>query len=146
VKTVQKLLNGNSGAPFAANKRQTPLQTHGTPLQNGDGSGDGSREGSGREAPQIASYEAAAVEALAEARAKGLAPVIDRLLDALAETDEAAMREALAGLLADLPKLAAAAGADADTGLVERILSDAVGAGYRESGQSGTQEGRKENP
>ena len=86
------------------------------------------------------------VDALAEARALDLAPVIDRLLDALGETDEAAMREALAGLLADLPKLAAAAGADADTDLVERILSDAVGAGYRESGQSGTQEGRKENP
>lgn len=74
--------------------------------------------------------EAAAVEALAEARAKGLAPVIDRLLDALAETDEAAMRERLAALLADLPKLAGAAQASAeDAALMERILSDAVGAG-----------------
>jgi len=141
------------GGLFAANKRQTPLQTNGTPLQNGDGSGDVSREGSGGEAPQIASYEAAAVSALAEARARDLAPVIDRLLDALGETDEAAMRERLAALLAALPRLASAAGADADVDLVERILTDAVGAGYRESGigsresgQSGTQEGRKENP
>ncbi len=133
------------GGMFAANKRQTPLQNDGTALQNGDGGGAGSREGSGAEGPRIASYEAAAVEALAEARAKGLAPVIDRLLDALGETDEAAMRETLAGLLADLPKLAAALDADADTDLVERILTDAVGAGYRESGQSGTQEGRKGN-
>ncbi len=121
------------GGLFAANKRQTPLQTNGTPLQNGDGSGDVSREGSGGEAPQIASYEAAALSALAEARARDLAPVIDRLLDALGETDEAAMRERLAALLADLPKLAAAVGADADVDLVERILTDAVGAGYRDA-------------
>jgi hypothetical protein len=116
-------------------KRRNPLAK---PLQ---GSGAGSvapggqgalagQQGASSEAPRIANYEAAAVEALAEARAKGLAPVIDRLLDALGETDEAVMREALAGLLADLPKLAAAAGSDADAGLVERILADAVGIGY----------------
>ena len=80
------------------------------------------------------SIEEAAVEALAEARAKGLAPVIDRLLDALAETDEAAMRESLAALYADLPGLVAATAApETDVALVERILSDAVGAGARES-------------
>jgi len=81
------------------------------------------------------SIEAAAVEALAEARARNLAPVIDRLLDAMAETDPDAMREALSSLLSDLPRLAeaAAGGADADASLVERILSDAVGSGYAAS-------------
>lgn len=77
------------------------------------------------------SIEGAAVDALSEARAANLAPVIDRLLDALSETDEAAMRLALTSLYADLPRLAIAAGATAaDTELVERILSDAVGSGY----------------
>jgi phage gp29-like protein len=84
---------------------------------------------------QSPAIEDAAVEALVEARARNLAPVIDRLLDALAETEDAAMRAALAAILDDLPKLAAAAGdsADADASLLERILSDAVGAGYAAS-------------
>lgn len=111
---------------------RTPLQNDRTPLQNGDRAPRAPEGGSGRKAVQ-GNLEALAVEALAEARSRDLAPVIDRLLDALGEADEAAMREQLSGLLADLPKLAAAIGADADTELVERILSDAVGAGYRES-------------
>lgn len=86
-------------------------------------------------APAPVAIEDAAVEALVEARARNLSPVIDRLLDALAETDDAAMRASLAAILDDLPKLAAASGeaAAADASLLERILSDAVGAGYASS-------------
>lgn len=63
--------------------------------------------------------------------------MIDRLLDALGETDEAAMRAVLADLLADLPRLAeAAAASDADASLLERILSDAVGAGFADSAET----------
>jgi phage gp29-like protein len=95
-----------------------------------------SRAASASEAsPTPAAIEDAAVSALVEARASNLAPVIDRLLAALAETDPAAMRASLSDILDDLPELAAAAaaGADADASLLERILSDAVGAGFAES-------------
>jgi phage gp29-like protein len=86
-------------------------------------------------APAPVAIEDAAVEALVEARARNLSPVIDRLLDALAETDDTAMRASLAAILDDLPKLATASGeaAAADASLLERILSDAVGAGYASS-------------
>jgi phage gp29-like protein len=97
-----------------------------------------SRAASASEAsPTPPAIEDAAVEALVEARARNLSPVIDRLLDALAETDDTAMRASLAAILDDLPKLAAASGeaADADASLLERILSDAVGAGFA-SGQA----------
>lgn len=119
-------------APAGSYPSGTPLQNARTPLQNERPAADAPRDGSGRKAVQ-GNLEASAVEALSEARARDLAPVIDRLLDALGETDEAAMRERLASLLADLPKLAAAVGADADTDLVERILADAVGAGYQDA-------------
>jgi phage gp29-like protein len=97
-----------------------------------------SRAASASEAsPTPAAIEDAAVSALVEARARNLAPVIDRLLAALAETDPAAMHASLSDILDDLPSLAAAAasGADADASLLERILSDAVGAGFA-SGQA----------
>ena len=95
---------------------------------------------SNKSSTSSATIETAAVDALAEARAQNLAPVIDRLLDALAETDDAAMRAALQSLYADLPALAATLDTTADTSLIERILADAVGSGYAEST---TQKGAK---
>jgi phage gp29-like protein len=78
--------------------------------------------------------ETAAVDALIEARAKSLAPVIDRLLAILEETDETAMRTQLAALLQDLPQLAAKLNVtDGDIALVTRILTDAVGAGMHDA-------------
>jgi phage gp29-like protein len=89
--------------------------------------------------PDPDDLEGAAVEALAEARAEGLAPVVERLLDALSKTDPESLRKSLASLLADLPRLAeaAGAGAEADAELVERILSDAVGAGHADAAKKG---------
>lgn len=85
--------------------------------------------------PDPDDLEGAAVEALAEARAAGLAPVVERLLDALADPDPAALRRRLTALLSELPGLAEAAGAGAETdaALLERILSDAVGAGWQDA-------------
>ncbi len=84
--------------------------------------------------PTASVLETAAVDALIEARAKSLAPVIDRLLAILEETDEAAMRTQLAALLQDLPQLAAKLQVpDADLALVTRILTDAVASGMKEN-------------
>ena len=84
--------------------------------------------------PTASALETAAVDALIEARAKSLAPVIDRLLAILEETDEAAMRKQLAALLQDLPKLAAKlAVPEADIAMVTRILTDAVAAGMHDA-------------
>jgi phage gp29-like protein len=83
--------------------------------------------------PPAAAMESAALDALAEARAKELAPVIDRLLAALELTDPDDLKAALGSLLDDLPKLLEAAAAEPDSAaLLERILSDAVGAGWAE--------------
>lgn len=76
---------------------------------------------------------AAAMDALSEAREKGLAPIVDRLADALAETDPARMRSLLQAVLDDLPGFVRSLAIPAaDVDLVTRILSDAVGAGYQE--------------
>lgn len=84
--------------------------------------------------PSASTLETAAVDALIEARAKSLAPVIDRLLAILEETDEPAMRKQLAALLQDLPKLASKLNVpDSDLAMVTRILTDAVGAGMHEA-------------
>ena len=78
--------------------------------------------------------ESAALEDLAEARAQELAPVIDRLLGALELTDPEELKAAMAALQADLPKLLEAAAAKPGSAdLLERILTDAVGAGFRDS-------------
>lgn len=135
--------NGNFGGFGGAlmNKESaTPLQNDGIPLQNSRSEKDGVTDGSEKHALKTASgaipaatMEAAALDALAEARAASLAPVIDRLLDALAVTDDAAMLAALKSLYADLPRLAEVAAANDETvNLIERILSDAVGAGWQE--------------
>jgi hypothetical protein len=84
-----------------------------------------------RQIPDDQTMAAAAMDALAEARRRQLAPVIDRLLSALEEPDEQALRTRLATLLQDLPGLVAQLKIpEADVALVERILSDAVGAGF----------------
>ncbi len=143
LKPVQTSQNQLSGSYGYANERKitaTPLQNAAIPLQNARTEKDGAMDGSEKQALKTASgaipaamMEAAALDALAEARAASLAPVIDRLLDALAETDDNAMRTTLESLYRDLPRLAEVAAASSDTvALLERILSDAVGAGWRE--------------
>jgi phage gp29-like protein len=89
-----------------------------------------------REIPSAEELSLAAMDALAEARRRQLAPVIDRLLSALEEPDEQALRTRLATLLQDLPGLVAQLKIpEADIALVERILSDAVGAGFADGGR-----------
>jgi hypothetical protein len=92
-----------------------------------------------RQIPDDQTMAAAAMDALAEARRRQLAPVIDRLLSALEEPDEQALRTRLATLLQDLPGLVAQLQIpEADIALVERILSDAVGAGFADGAKETT--------
>jgi len=84
--------------------------------------------------------EEAALEALVLARRLELAPVIDRLLDALAEPDPATLQRALAALYQDLPQLAAAAAGsspatDTATAAIARLLAGAVAEGYHQQPQ-----------
>jgi phage gp29-like protein len=82
--------------------------------------------------PSESTIETAAVDALVEARARNLAPVIDRLLDALSDTDPESMRKSLASLLQDLPKIVADLKVpDSDIALLTRILTDSVAAGMK---------------
>ncbi len=79
----------------------------------------------------------AAMDALATARRRHLAPIIDRLLDALAETDPQALRNSLAKLLQDLPAFVTQLQVpQADVDLMQRILTDAVNSGVRVTGRS----------
>lgn len=123
----------NERQPGGGTAAGTPLQNAGNPLQNGDQGNRGATGGRKEQAAQgaeTAIYEAAALEALVEARSAALAPVIDRLLAALAEPDAATLAADLAALYRDLPRLAAAAAADEDSvALLERILGDAVALG-----------------
>lgn len=112
----------------------TPLQNAATPLQNRD-AGDSAPTGvfgdAALKTPSRAvaggTAEEVAVEALVAARRVQLAPVIDRLLDALAEPDEAALQSALASLYADLPQLAEAAAADEES---ITIIADLLAEGF----------------
>lgn len=84
--------------------------------------------------PSEDALAAAAAAAIVEARRQDLAPVIDRALAALELADPAAQLAALQALYNDLPALLRAAGKDPSAApLFQRILSDAVGAGWAQA-------------